>query len=231
MGLSSTKASSQRLASMKDCSKVLPPSTKRDWRLRSYRTCMIWGNISCPKFIGRYSTPGRELWGCSVNTSVGTLPSNKWSVGDRLSLRSMTRRTGERPYQLRTLREGLSSSAVRVPTSMAACSARFLCTIMEVNGVDRMTGLPPFLCKSMKPSADSAHFRVIYGRRKVWKVMKRLMRCRHSFSNTPTVTSRPASFNFCIPRPATLEKGSWQPITMRGICFSIIKSAQGGVFP
>lgn len=124
-GTLSTNASSQRLASMKDCSKVLPPSTKRDWRLRSYRTCMIWGNISCPKFIGRYSTPGRELWGCSVNTSVGTLPSNKWSVGDRLSLRSMTRRTGERPYQLRTLREGLSSSAVRVPTSMAACSARF----------------------------------------------------------------------------------------------------------
>ena len=150
---------------------------------------------------------GAGIMGMFGKYECGHVAINKWSVGDRLSLRSMTRRTGERPYQLRTLREGLSSSAVRVPTSMAACSARFLCTIMEVNGVDRTTGLPPLLCNSMKPSADSAHFRVIYGRRKVWKVMKRLMRCRHSFSNTPTVTSRPASFNFCIPRPATLEKG------------------------
>ena len=143
----------------------------------------------------------------------------------------MTRRMGERPYQLRTFKDGLSSLAVRVPTRMAECSALFLCTSMEVKGVDRITGLPSVRHKSINPSADSAHFSVIYGRCKVWKVMNLLIRCRHSSSSTPTITSRPASFSFCMPRPATLEKGSWQPMTIRGICFSIIKSAQGGVFP
>lgn len=100
----------------------------------------------------------------------------------------------------------------------------------EVNGLDRITGLPSFLNKSMKPSADSAHFRVIYGRCKVWKVMKRLMRYLHSFSNTPTITSRPASFSFCIPRSATLEKGSWQPMTIRGIRFSITNQRRAVFF-
>ncbi len=191
---------------MKDCSKALPPSTKRDWMPRSYKVNMICGNISCWKSIGRYSMLGREGRGCSVKMSVGTLPSNRWRAGDRRRLRSNTRRRGERPYQLRTFREGLSNSAVRVPTRMAACSARFLCTNIEVKGVDRITGCPSFRHKSIKPSADSAHFRVIYGRCSWWKVIKRLIKCRHSPSSTPTTTFRPASFSFCMPRPATLAK-------------------------
>lgn len=45
-------------------------------------------------------------------------------------------------------------------------------------------------------------------------------------SRTPTMTSRPAFRNFWMPLPATLENGSWQPITILGICFSMIRSAQ-----
>ena len=46
----------------------------------------------------------------------------------------------------RLVREGIDvykRQAVRVPTMMALCSARFLCTSMDVRGVDRMTGCHP----------------------------------------------------------------------------------------
>ena len=54
---------------------------------------------------------------------------------------------------------------------------------------------------------------------------------RHSSSKTPTVTSIPAWRNLSMPRPATKEKGSIHPTTTLGMPFSIIRSAQGGVFP
>lgn len=71
----------------------------------------------------------------------------------------------------------------------------------------------------------------MYGRFWILKVTKRFINARHSFSRTPTVTSIPASLNFCIPLPETSEKGSTHPTTTRGIPLLIIKSAQGGVFP
>ena len=128
-------------------------------------------------------------------------------------------------------REGLSSNAVCRPTNIASCSARFLCTSMLVSGLESMIGFPPVRFISIKPSADSAHFKVMYGRLSVLNVMKRLIRCRHSSSKTPTVTSMPALRSFSMPLPATWENGSMQPITTLGILFSIIRSAQGGVFP
>ena len=50
---------------------------------------------------------------------------------------------------------------VRVPTMIASDSALFLCTSMEVRGVDNMTGCPSVRSRSMKPSADSAHFKTM----------------------------------------------------------------------
>ena len=80
-----------------------------------------------------------------------------------------------------------------------------------------MIGFPPVRFISIKPSADSAHFKVMYGRLSVLNVMKRLIRCRHSSSKTPTVTSMPALRSFSMPLPATWENGSMQPITTLGI--------------
>ena len=59
--------------------------------------------------------------------------------------------------------------------------------------------------------------------------MKRLFSSRHSFSSTPTVTSMPASRNFCMPRPFTLAKGSTHPTTTRLTPLLTIRSAHGGV--
>ena len=134
-------------------------------------------------------------------------------------------------YQFRVVNEGLSSKAVRLPTSIALYSARILCTYMEVSGVDNTAGLPSCRKRSIKPSADWAHFKVIYGRLRIFKVTKRRISSRHSSSSTPTVTSIPASSSFRMPRPATRGNGSMQPTTTLGIPLLTIKSAQGGVFP
>ena len=120
---------------------------------------------------------------------------------------SITRRTGCLPYQFRVDREGLSSNAVCRPTNIASCSARFLCTSMLVSGLESMIGFPPVRFISIKPSADSAHFKVMYGRLNVLNVMKRLIRCRHSSSKTPTVTSMPALRSFSMPLPVLGKTG------------------------
>ena len=166
-----------------------------------------------------------------MNTNVFILPLKSSRSRGNVNSLSITRRTGCLPYQFRVDKEGLSSNAVRRPTNIASCSARFLCTSMLVSGLDSLIGFPPVRFISMKPSVDSAHFKVMYGRLSVLNVMKCLIRCRHSSSNTPTVTSIPALRSFSIPLPATRENGSMQPITTLGIFFSIIRSAQGGVFP
>ena len=152
---------------MKDCNRMFPPSTNSDCSPCAYKYSMICGNIFCRKSMGMYSMLDCGECGFSVNTSVRTFPSNKCSSGESFCFLSITIRTGDRPCQLRTVRPGLSSSAVRVPTIMALCSARFLCTSMEVNGLDKITGFPPSRKLSMYLSADSAHFSVIYGRCKV----------------------------------------------------------------
>ena len=47
-----------------------------------------------------------------------------------------------------------------------------------------------FLCfGEIIPSSVSAHFKIIYGLFLVWKVKNLLCNSRHSFSNTPTLTS------------------------------------------
>ena len=166
-----------------------------------------------------------------MNTNVFILPLKSSRSRGNVNSLSITRRTGCLPYQFRVDKEGLSSNAVRRPTNIASCSARFLCTSMLVSGLDSLIGFPPVRFISMKPSVDSAHFKVMYGRLSVLNVMKRLIRCRHSSSKTPTVTSMPALRSFSMPLPATWENGSMQPITTLGILFSIIRSAQGGVFP
>lgn len=51
----------------------------------------------------------------------------------------------------------------------------FLCTSMLVSGLDSLIGFPPVRFISMKPSVDSAHFKVMYGRLSVLNVMKRLI--------------------------------------------------------
>ena len=140
---------------------MFPPSTNRDCSPCMYRCFMICGSISRWKSMGMYSTLGFGRHGFSVNTSVRTFPSNTCSLGDSRNCLSVTIRTGDRPCQFRTVRLGLSSSAVRVPTMMALCSARILCTSMDVRGVDRMTGCPSSRFLSMYLSADSAHFRVM----------------------------------------------------------------------
>ena len=48
---------------------------------------------------------------------------------------------------------------------------------------------------------------------------------------TPVLTSMPAFLRRSIPLPSTASNGSVEPITTRGICFSTIRSAQGGVLP
>ena len=121
--------------------------------------------------------------------------------------------------------------AVFLPTSIALCSALCLCTYIDVMGVDNTTGEPFSRFMSINPSADSAHFSVIYGRFRVLNVTKRLMRFLHSSSSTPTVTSIPASRSFFIPLPDTCEKGSMQPTTTRGMPLLMMRSAHGGVFP
>ena len=59
-------------------------------------------------------------------------------------------RIGLRPYQLRTVNDGLSSKAVRRPTMIASASALFLCTNMEESGEESITGLPSVRSMSMK---------------------------------------------------------------------------------
>lgn len=121
----------------------------------------ICGMMSCPKSIlikVRLVSSARSF---SVKTSVWTVLSNRWSVSGRLSLRSMTTRMGLLPCQLRTVSDGLSNSAVRLPTRIALFSARSLWTYMEVRGVDRIAGFPLSRMASMNPSADSAHFKVM----------------------------------------------------------------------
>lgn len=131
-----------------------------------------------------------------MNTNVFILPLKSSRSRGNVNSLSITRRTGCLPYQFRVDKEGLSSNAVRRPTNIASCSARFLCTSMLVSGLDSLIGFPPVRFISMKPSVDSAHFKVMYGRLSVLNVMKRLIRCRHSSSNTPTVTSIPALRSF-----------------------------------
>ena len=103
--------------------------------------------------------------GCcfSVKINVGTLPSNICESLGRDSVRSNTTRIGLCPYQLRTVSDGLSNKAVRLPTIIASASALFLCTNMEVRGEERTTGFPSVRSISIKWSADSAHFSVMKG--------------------------------------------------------------------
>ena len=100
----------------------------------------------------------------SVKINVGTLPSNICKSLGRDSVRSNTTRIGLCPYQLRTVSDGLSNKAVRLPTIIASASALFLCTSMEVRGEERTTGFPSVRSISIKWSADSAHFSVMKGR-------------------------------------------------------------------
>lgn len=110
-----------------------------------------------------------------MNTNVFILPLKSSRSRGNVNSLSITRRTGCLPYQFRVDKEGLSSNAVRRPTNIASCSARFLCTSMLVSGLDSLIGFPPVRFISMKPSVDSAHFKVMYGRLSVLNVMKRLI--------------------------------------------------------
>ena len=142
---------------------------------------MICGRMSLLKSSGMYVVNAFGWWWDSrVNTNVLILPLKSSRSRGKVRSLSMTRRRGCVPYQFRVDKEGLSSNAVRRPTNMASCSARFLCASRLVSGLDSMTGFPSVRFMSIKPSADSAHFKVMYGRLNVWNVMKRLIRCRHS---------------------------------------------------
>ena len=70
-------------------------------------------------------------------------------------------RTGFLPYQFRTVNDGLSNYAVRLPTMMASDSLLFLCTNIEVSEVESITGCPSERLMSIKPSDDSAHFNIM----------------------------------------------------------------------
>ena len=121
--------------------------------------------MSLLKSNGIYSVPGRV--GTSVlrvKTMVGVLPSNKDRCFGSVKSLSMTMRRGFFPYQLRVVSEGLSNKAVFLPTNIPVCSALRLCTSMEESGDENIYGCPPVRFKSMKPSADSAHFKVMNGR-------------------------------------------------------------------
>ena len=85
--------------------------------------------------------------------------------------------------------------------------------------------------RSIKPSEERAHLRVTNGRRRVCEVTNLRLSSKHSFSNTPTVTSTPPRRNISTPRPDTLAKGSMHPTTQRRKPCRTIISAQGGVRP
>ena len=85
--------------------------------------------------------------------------------------------------------------------------------------------------RSTKPSAERAHFSVMYGRWSVCAVKKRRFSALHSFSSTPTTTSTPASRRMAMPRPCTFAKGSMQPTTTRRMPERTMSVAQGGVRP
>lgn len=164
---------------------------------------MIWGKTSWVKSIVLYVTFFSSECFSAVNTIVETSPSNRCRLWGRDRARSKTIRIGFRPYQLRTVSDGLSSNAVRLPTMIASASALFLCTSIEERGEDSTTGLSSVRSISIKWSADSAHLSVIKGRCSVLKVIKRRIRCRHSF---PVL---PLSLPFL--RPATSESLFRQP--------------------
>lgn len=94
-------------------------------------------------------------------TNVGTFPSNICKSFGRDNVRSNTTRIGLCPYQLRTVSDGLSNKAVRLPTIIASASALFLCTSIEVRGEESIKGIPLVRSISINRSADSAHFNVI----------------------------------------------------------------------
>ena len=92
---------------------------------------------------------------------VGIFPSNRLMFLGNVRFLSMTNLTGFFPYQFLVVKDGLSNKAVFLPTKMALCSALLLCTTREDKGEESKTGLPPDRFKSMNPSADSAHFKVM----------------------------------------------------------------------
>ena len=103
---------------------------------------------------------------------------------------------------------------------------------MNASAFDMETGAGlPFFMAPIYPSAVSAHLSMTYGRPFSCIVKNLRFSHRHSSSITPTVTSTPASRNFRMPRPSTLANESRQPTTTRGMPFSIMRSAQGGVRP
>ena len=199
----STRISSYRWLSMNDCRVCLPPSTIID--------CML---LSCAAFISTRSTSSSES--CPSMPGSGSVACES------------TIFTGDGPAQWRTVSCGCSRSSVVLPTTMASFSALSLCMSISVVGVDMASGLPPL---SMNPFAVCAHFSVMNGRWRLWKVKKRLFNRLHSSSSTPTVTSIPASRRRFMPRPCTSAKGSMHPTTARRTPFFTMRSAHGGVLP
>lgn len=125
-GAFSMKASSHKPESMKDCNKILPPSTRSDCIFFWYNTSIICGRISLLKSNDMYSVNAFGWQGDSrVNTNVFILPLKSSKSRGNVNSLSITRRTGCLPYQFRVDREGLSSNAVCRPTNIASCSARF----------------------------------------------------------------------------------------------------------
>lgn len=90
-----------------------------EFKFCPYKYCKTCDRTSCPKSICTYSTFGRLSTSTAVNTSVGTAPSSRCEPTGNFNVRSSTTRTGERPAQCRTVSDGLSNNAVRVPTIIA----------------------------------------------------------------------------------------------------------------
>ena len=108
-----------------------------------------------------YSVCPFEYRSKDVKTSVGMSSLRRCREEGSDRFLSKTIRTGFLPYQFRTVNDGLSNKAVRLPTMMASDSLLFLCTSIEVSGVESTTGCPSERSMSMKPSDDSAHFNVM----------------------------------------------------------------------